>query len=203
MADWEREQRKLDREEFLAYVMYDLGPIILGVLLILSLSLCVFWQNWNLWLIPIGTLAVAGILFALNLADDDDLAMIGVILNILCLVMMAFYGLAQINWDGHEVYQKTALFCGLDSFQDEDGNAYPIFRGPDGDFVIADGTYTVTDPATGKLHKEFIPTDKAAAKTFVSDHAYKLTVDNFEGYGKYDGIIAAREVPTNETCSNR
>ena len=203
MADWEREQRKLDREETLAFVTYDLGPGILGALLILGLSLFVLWQNWNWWLIPIGILAVIGIWVAVELTDDDAFCVTAIILNVVCLVMMAFYGLYQINWDGHEIYQKTALFCGLDSFKDDDGNAYPVFRGPDGDFVIADGTYTVTDRTTGKLHKEFIPTDKAAAKTFVPDHAYKLTVDNFEGYGRYDGIIAAREVPTNETCSNR
>lgn len=202
VSDWEHQERKLDREETLAFITYDLGPIILGALLITALSVFVFWQNWNWWLIPIGILAIGAILCVIKLTDDDAFGIIGVILNVLCLVMMAFYGLYQINWDGHEVYHKTALFCGLDTEKDENGNVYQIFRGPNGDFNIVSGTYTVTDRATGKLHKEFIATGKAAAKTFVPDHAYALTIDNFEGYS-LDGIIAAREVPTDETCSNR
>lgn len=203
ISDREREQRKLNRQETWAFFIYDLGPIVLGIILITVLSTFVFWQNWNWWLIPIGVLAVAGILSAIGLSEDEPLAVAGFVLNILCLVMMLFYGFYQIDTSGHEVTHKTALFCGLDSVRDDDGNVYPIFRGPNGDYVINDGTYTVTDPKTGKAHKVFITTGKAAAETFHTDHAYNLTIDNFEGHDALDGITAAHEVPTNETCSNR
>lgn len=203
MSDWEREQRKQQREQTRAFVTYDLGPGILGAILILSLSLLVFWQNWNWWLIPICIAAAIGTWAAAELTEGDGLATTGISLNLICLTMMCSYGLYQIDWDGHEVYHKTALFCGLDTERDDDGNVYQIFRGPNGDYVINDGTYTVTDRTTGKLHKEFIATGKAAADTFRTDHAYNMTIDNFEGHNTLDGITAAHEVPTNETCSNR
>lgn len=203
ISDWEQRQRGLKRMDAQAFVVFDLGPAILSVCLIAALSIFVFWQNWNWWLIPIGVLAIVCILCALELTDVDGLANAAGILSGLCLVMMLFYGFYQIDTSGHEVTHKTALFCGLDTERDDDGNVYQIFRGPNGDYVINDGTYTVTDPKTGKTHKVFITTGKAAADTFHTDHAYSMTIDNFEGHNALDGITAAHEVPTNETCSNR
>lgn len=185
------------------FVIYDLSPGICGIVLIICLSILVFWQNWNWWLIPIGILAVVALICAWELSEDDELGVAGFVINLIVLIMMFGYGVAQVSWSDHQVDQKTALFCGLDSKKDDDGNTYLVFRGPNGDFVINDGTYTVKDPSTGKLQKEFFSTGKAASATFVTGHAYSVTVDNFEGQDSLDGIVAAHEVPTNETCSNR
>ncbi|MGF7228369.1 MAG: hypothetical protein ACQR33_00085 [Candidatus Saccharibacteria bacterium] len=186
-------QRERRNAKWLRIADVTMGPVF-GIIAIATLSLLVFWQNWNWWLI--GVIIFAGVALICSIDESgketgtDPSSQISAWLSGLCIAMMVFYGLA--NFFGavsqHTITDKTILACKVTS------SANSVLTTQSGDqYYISDGRYDVTQNGQiGTTTTIFEPTSAAAAATFKVGHTYKVVIDSSAMDG--DQVTSAKEV---------
>lgn len=188
VGDWERQQLKQQRRHARREFFLEYLSGFLGFSSIVTMTLFCFWQNWNLWLVPVGVVALIGIIIAsyqpAGLGEG-----LGFGLNIVCVLMISIYGIVLGNrGDDSNASAITIKACRI-SHDGPDG--YPIL-------MTSQGTYTITE---GKYDGVSQSSADGAASMLTPGHTYALKL--YDGSNTYANITGGKEVPDDgQKCSN-